>query len=1245
MKTRFLFLQLFCLLFAGQAFAAQHYVSTAAELNSALDSYAAGDEIILAEGVYGINATKTITKDLILKADPAAATRPVLAQVMFALGNQSCSLEIDGLEMYWDLADAETPTASRYFLAATSTTLNYPSITLKNSSIHGYGRSLLRSDNSTNVATINAVVVDNCLIYDIGRESPGYSIFAVKTAKISTVTIRNSTFYNNKNGLWYSEVKDVPVNFTIEQSTILKTTASGSKLMLNFNANPGSVYTIKNSIISDSYDGTTGNMPLKLNSNETTVLAHLDNSILGNDFPASKITGALTTNTEVAVTALSFDFASMVVQTTPGDIQGIGDPRWSLNPTIASPKTLTVNVLPEGAGVVTASPTKSQYAEGETIHLTQTRNFGFSFKEWRNTAGQVVSTAVDYQFVITADTEITAVYEIIPTYLLTINKEGSQWGEIALSPAPVEGKYETGTQVSVSIVPNAVTTFIKWEDESTTTTRTLTMDADKSVTAAFDQIPFIAGWNFKQAEPRTNRIGDYYASTANMGLIALYEPTGTNVNWLANGGSFTPSYPCVRIWTAGSNFLTTRRYYQAQFSTLGWKNIRINSMVSGNYQCYSVQKMQYSLDGVEFTDLNSVDISSVYNSGWMDQNATLPVAAEGQEKVYIRWIADTESAILGNSGDNDGTALTNVFVFADEDIEDDTNAPQLLSTVPAENATNASANGTITLTFNERVKAGAGSITLGSNVLEPVFGSVTVSLPYTRLDYNTDYTLTIPAGALTDMSGNAFGAFALHFRTMNRPQPTAKVFDFVVAKDGSGDGTTLQSAFNAVPVNNAIPFLIFIKNGEYNEYASLPATKPFVHIIGQSRDGVIITGSRFSGLVEGGVTYSTSTCQTLELMANNVYCENFTVRNTAGVSAGQAVALKAYGDRCTFNNIKLTGYQDTHLTGNGRQLYTKSAIHGTVDFIFGGGDVFFDECLLFCEGRNNGDVITAPSTGAAQQWGYVFNNCTIDGDAATQNNQYLLGRPWKDAPRSVYLNTTMNILPATAGWGNMAVAPALFAEYNSRTSSGDPVDLSNRKSSFTTDASNGSITTIGHQTVLSAQEAASYTLGNVVGGTDNWDPLPVMEKTEAPVALSVAPSGVISWEAVPYAISYVVIRNHEVIALTTQTTATDAAFDEDAVYSVVAVAESGALSDPVSSGVLTSLPEVTSALAVKAGFVNGSLQVNNLEEGSLVSVYSLNGVLLAQLRATAASHTFPVGISCIVRLTNEQSIFTRKVLR
>ena len=1241
MRTKLIILLIACMLVPRFMHGAQHYVTTVAEFNTALTNYVAGDEIIVAEGVYGVNGTKTITKSVIIKADPAATTKPVLSQIMFTLNTTEVSLELNGLEMYWDLENAVTPTASRYFISATSA-ITIPSLVIKNCEIHGYGRSLLRSDGS-NVATINTLTVENTLIHDMGRESNGYSIFAVKSAKITTALFLNSTVYNCKNGLWYSEVTTAPISFTIENTTILKTTAAGSKLQLNFNANPGSVYTIKNSILSDSYDATTANMGMKLNTNGTTAIAHIDNSVFGNHFPATKFTGTLTTNAELAVSALSYDFPGLTIQTTPTTIQSVGDPRWNLNPVIASPRTLTVTIIPEGAGVVTVSPVKSQYNDGEAVALSQLRNFGYAFKEWRNASGQLLGTDASLFFNIVSDTTIIAVYESLQTYTLNVTKSGSQWGEVSLNPAPTGGKYEAGTVVTMSIVPNAVTTFIKWDDESTTTSRQVAMDADKSFTASFDQIPFITGWNFKVQEPRTNRTGDFYSSTSNTGMIAMYEPAGTNVNWLANAGSFTPSYPCVRIWTAGAAFLTNRRYFQAQFATTGWTNIQVKSMMSGNYQCYSVQKMQYSLDGILFTDLNSVDITQVYNSGWKELNATLPAVAEGVEKVYIRWIADTESAILGNSGDNDGTALTNVFVYADEVVIDDTTAPLLVSSVPASTATNASANGTITLTFNERVKAGSGAVTLGTTVLTPVFGSTTVSFAYSKLQYNTDYTLTVPSGALTDMSGNIFAGLVLNFRTMNRPQPVAKVFDFVVAQDGSGDGTTLQSAFNAVAVNNAVPFLIFIKNGVYNEYASLPANKPFVHIIGQNRDGVIISGNRYSGLVSGGVTYSTSTCQTLELMAGNVYCENFTVRNTAGVSAGQAVALKAYGDKVTFANIKLTGYQDTHLTGTGRQLYKNSAIHGTVDFIFGGGNVFFDECLIYCEGRSGGDVITAPSTGASMQWGYVFNNCTIDGDAATQNNQYLLGRPWQNAPRSVYINTTMNILPAAGGWTNMAVAPALFAEYNSRTASGDIVDLSNRRSSFTTDASNGSVTTTGHKTVLSAAEAATYTLENVLKGTDNWDPLPLMEKTDAPATVTLGSTGVVSWDAVQYAISYVVLRNNVVIGFTTHLSFTDVDYDAKAVYSVIAVAESGTLSVATQAGndVGTDVKNVINE--VKARFVNNSLSVSQLEPGTLVQVYSLNGQLLAHTKASTNTVTLPVNVSCIIRLTTQSATFTVKL--
>jgi pectin methylesterase-like acyl-CoA thioesterase len=555
-----------------------------------------------------------------------------------------------------------------------------------------------------------------------------------------------------------------------------------------------------------------------------------------------------------------------------------------------------------------------------------------------------------------------------------------------------------------------------------------------------------------------------------------------------------------------------------------------------------------------------VDITSVYNSGWRDLDATLPVAAEDQSVVYLKWIADDTSTRLGSSDQNDGTALTHIYVYADDVVVVDEDAPQLLSTVPAQNATTASASGSITLTFDERVQAGSGNSTLGSVVLSPSFGSKTATFSYSGLTYNTDYTFTVPSGAIQDLSGNPFAGITLNFRTMNRPTPAAKTFDYIVAADGSGNGLTIQSAFDAVPTNNATPFLIFVKNGTYNEYPSLPSNKAKVSLIGQSRDGVIISGSRYSGLVDNGVTYSTSTCQTLEILASDFYGENFTVRNTAGVNAGQAVALKSYGDKNAFKNVKLLGYQDTHLTGTGRQLYKSCDIRGTVDFIFGDGDVFFDECLLYCEGRSGGDVITAPSTGASLAWGYVFNNCTIDGDATTQNNNYYLGRPWQNAPRAVYINTTMNIMPHSAGWTKMAVSPALFAEYNSVNASLQPIDLSNRKSSYTKDESNGGGTTTGHQTVLSGVEAAEYTMENVLKGLDNWNPLLKTDVTAAPTHVRVNASGEIIWDEVSYAISYLVLKNNVVITNTSNLTYTDGSYTGTDIYSVMAVAEYGALS-------------------------------------------------------------------------------------
>ena len=63
-------------------------------------------------------------------------------------------------------------------------------------------------------------------------------------------------------------------------------------------------------------------------------------------------------------------------------------------------------------------------------------------------------------------------------------------------------------------------------------------------------------------------------------------------------------------------------------------------------------------------------------------------------------------------------------------------------------------------------------------------------------------------------------------------------YDLIVAKDGSGDFITIQDALNAVPNFREKPFIIFIKNGLYNE--KLFIEKSNIALIGQNKDSTII---------------------------------------------------------------------------------------------------------------------------------------------------------------------------------------------------------------------------------------------------------------------------------------------------------------------------------------------------------------------------------------------------------------------
>lgn len=908
---------------------------------------------------------------------------------------------------------------------------------------------------------------------------------------------------------------------------------------------------------------------------------------------------------------------------------------------------LTTSSNIDSAGSITRTPNSDVYQAGTNVVLKATPNFGYKFVKWVNgSTEEELSTSNPYRITINEEAHIKAIFQPLNTYALNLNIQGSSWGEIQLNPAPTKGKYEEGTQVTMKVVPNPVTAFSFWEDNSTAPERVVTMTENKTFTATFDEVPFIVGWSFRNADPKVSRPGDYYAETSNVGVISLYEPTGTPVNWLSNAATFSPAYPNFRIWTAGTEFVSKRRYVKAQFSTQGYRNIQVKSLIGANYQAYSVMTLQYSLDDVNYQEAARVDITDVYNVGWKSLEATLPDSAQNQAKVYLKWVADTSSAKLGNPIDNDGTAFTNIYVFADHLAANDTIAPKMLSIVPAANSNSATVNGAVVVTFDEKVKAGEGKITLGTATLTGVFGSKTATFTYERLDYNTEYTFNIPAGALTDLSGNAFAGVTIRFTTAQRTEPNKSLFDAVVAKDGSGDYLTVIDAIAAAPANRTLPWLIYVKNGKYTGHHDIPANKPFIHLIGQVRDSVIISDNRLSGNDgKGSPVYNVLQGATMVVNARDCYFENITFENSHGyekLAGPQALALYAVTNHFTTSNCNLRSYQDTYLTAynvaTDRQYHKNTIIEGAVDYIYGGGDVFFDRCIL----RNNradGGFIVAPSHAVGTLWGYVFSNCSIEESKVSNANNFF-GRPWVNSPKTVFLNTILKTGIKPEGWYyKMGAIPAIFADYNTMDKNGNPVDLSFRISNYEYDVkdANGNVTNVVKGTAknkLSDAEAATYTYENVIlRSGDSWDPRLMSEAPAQPANVKVTQNK-LSWTHSAYTRLYIVFRNQKVMGFAIENSYTDstAVTGVNYTYAVQAVGEFGALSRVVSADVVSSIRDLDDALPqlwVRPTVVTSQANVVHPKalRSSFLTIYNTQGQLMQTIQTAEGALNTNIDVS------------------
>ncbi|MEA5139220.1 pectinesterase family protein [Arcicella rigui] len=293
---------------------------------------------------------------------------------------------------------------------------------------------------------------------------------------------------------------------------------------------------------------------------------------------------------------------------------------------------------------------------------------------------------------------------------------------------------------------------------------------------------------------------------------------------------------------------------------------------------------------------------------------------------------------------------------------------------------------------------------------------------------------------------------------------------WVVAKNGSGDFSTLQEAFNAVPLNNRIPTTIYIKNGIYQEKLILDSTKNFVILIGESAKNTILTYDDFSGKVtKEGIKLGTTTSTSTRIVADNFTAKNITFANSAG-PVGQAVAMLVDGDKARFFNCRFLGFQDTLYPKRAgtRQYYKNCYIEGTVDFIFGWAIAYFDHCELV--GKLDAGYFTAASTPQNQAFGFVFNHCKIGGTAPAES--YYLGRPWRDYAQTVFISCEMSNIVKVEGWHNWykinAEKTAFYAEYQSKGKGGN----TERRVKWAKQ--------------LSKDEVKKYKAKNVLSGSDGW---------------------------------------------------------------------------------------------------------------------------------------------------------------
>lgn len=241
-----------------------------------------------------------------------------------------------------------------------------------------------------------------------------------------------------------------------------------------------------------------------------------------------------------------------------------------------------------------------------------------------------------------------------------------------------------------------------------------------------------------------------------------------------------------------------------------------------------------------------------------------------------------------------------------------------------------------------------------------------------------------------------FTLFLLAFCTI---KGIAQCADVIVSQDGNGDFTSIQEAIESVPANNDIQFIIYIKNGVYDE--KLYFENNYITLIGENRDSTIVTTAELRRVWRETHTsdWGAATVN-IDNSATDLTFANMTIRNNfADVypdfpdNNDHTFAIRGGGHRIIILNCNVitTGGDTLSLwnTDGGMFYHNNCYFEGYVDYVAPRGYCYITDSDFY--GYNDHASIWHDGTGG-EDHKFVIRRSVFDGVPG-----FALGRHHKDA--------------------------------------------------------------------------------------------------------------------------------------------------------------------------------------------------------------------------------------------------------